>query len=94
LVWVEFSGRKSFQDSLHPCVEPGQSARRCRVAHALVCKKLRGIGEKDDSIARLSIMLHHMPLALVQVATYTQERAPPCSVRQYLLFSIWLCIDS
>jgi tetratricopeptide (TPR) repeat protein len=53
-------------------------------SHALLRKKLRGIGEEDDSIAKLATMLDHMPLALVQAAAYIRERAPRCSVRQYL----------
>jgi tetratricopeptide (TPR) repeat protein len=53
-------------------------------AHALLRKKLRGTDKEDDSIARLATALDHMPLALVQAAAYIRERAPRCSVRQYL----------
>ncbi|KAH7061833.1 TPR domain protein [Paraphoma chrysanthemicola] len=53
-------------------------------AHALLCKKLGGIREEDDSIAELATTLDHMPLALVQAAAYIRERAPRCSVRQYV----------
>ncbi|KAF2022632.1 hypothetical protein EK21DRAFT_11443, partial [Setomelanomma holmii] len=53
-------------------------------AHALLRKKLGGIREEDDSIAELATTLDHMPLALVQAAAYIRERAPRCSVRQYV----------
>jgi tetratricopeptide (TPR) repeat protein len=53
-------------------------------SHALLRKKLRGIREEDDSIATLATTLDHMPLALVQAAAYIRERAPRCSVQQYL----------
>jgi tetratricopeptide (TPR) repeat protein len=61
-------------------VEPMDDA----AAHALLRKKLRGIEEDNDSIATLATMLDRMPLALVQAAAYIRERAPRCSVRQYL----------
>jgi tetratricopeptide (TPR) repeat protein len=53
-------------------------------AHALLRKKLGGIGEEDDSIAKLATTLDYMPLALVQAAAYIRERAPRCSVGEYL----------
>jgi tetratricopeptide (TPR) repeat protein len=53
-------------------------------AHALIRKKLGGIMEEDNNIAKLAMMLDHIPLALVQAAAYIRERAPRCSVRQYL----------
>ncbi|KAI9873523.1 MAG: hypothetical protein M1823_007899, partial [Watsoniomyces obsoletus] len=53
-------------------------------AHALLRKKLGDVREEDDSIAKLATTLDHMPLALVQAAAYIRERAPRCSVRQYL----------
>ncbi|KAF2865795.1 hypothetical protein BDV95DRAFT_506340, partial [Massariosphaeria phaeospora] len=53
-------------------------------AHALLRKKLRGIREENDCIATLATTLDHMPLALVQAAAYIRERAPRCSVLQYL----------
>ncbi|RII17513.1 hypothetical protein CUC08_Gglean002353 [Alternaria sp. MG1] len=55
-------------------------------AHALLRKKLRDADKEDDddSIAELATTLDHMPLALVQAAAYIRERAPRCSVRQYL----------
>jgi tetratricopeptide (TPR) repeat protein len=53
-------------------------------AHALLRKKLEGIREEDDSIAKLAATLDYMPLALVQAAAYIRERAPRCSVWQYL----------
>jgi tetratricopeptide (TPR) repeat protein len=61
-------------------IEPMDDA----AAHALLRKKLGGIREKDDSIATLAMTLDYMPLALVQAAAYIRERAPRCSVRQYL----------
>jgi hypothetical protein len=53
-------------------------------AHALLRKKLGGINEEDSSIADLATTLDYMPLALVQAGAYIRERAPRCSVRQYL----------
>jgi tetratricopeptide (TPR) repeat protein len=53
-------------------------------AHALLRKKLGDIAEEDGSIAELATTLDYMPLALVQAAGYIRERAPRCSVRQYL----------
>jgi hypothetical protein len=53
-------------------------------AHALLRKKLGGIGEEVESIAKLATTLDHMPLTLVQAAAYIRERAPRCSVQQYL----------
>jgi hypothetical protein len=38
----------------------------------------------SDSIAELATVLYHMPLPLVQAVTYIRERAPRCSVQQYL----------
>jgi tetratricopeptide (TPR) repeat protein len=61
-------------------IEPMHDA----AAHALLRKKLGDIGEEDDSIAMLATTLDHMPLALVQAAAYIRERAPRCSVQQYL----------
>jgi tetratricopeptide (TPR) repeat protein len=68
------------EDSDIILIEPMHGA----AAHALLCKKLRDVDEKDDSIAKLATTLDHMPLALVQAAAYIRERAPRCSVRQYL----------
>ncbi|KAF1929478.1 uncharacterized protein M421DRAFT_45945, partial [Didymella exigua CBS 183.55] len=56
-------------------------------AHALLHKKLGDEGRKSDSnndTAELAAALDHMPLALVQAATYIRRRAPRCSVQQYL----------
>jgi hypothetical protein len=52
-------------------------------AQALLHKKL---GEEigNDGIAELAVALELMPLALVQAATYIRQRAPLCSIRQYL----------
>jgi tetratricopeptide (TPR) repeat protein len=61
-------------------IEPMHDA----AAYALLRKKLRDVDEEDDSIAKLATTLDHMPLALVQAAAYIRERAPRCSVRQYL----------
>jgi tetratricopeptide (TPR) repeat protein len=61
-------------------IEPMHDA----AAHALLRKKLGGIRKEDYSIAELSTTLDHMPLALVQAAAYIRERAPRCSVQQYV----------
>ncbi|KAF2818188.1 hypothetical protein CC86DRAFT_245853, partial [Ophiobolus disseminans] len=61
-------------------IEPMHNA----AAHALLRKKLRDVDEEDDSITQLATTLDHMPLALVQAAAYIRERAPRCSVQQYL----------
>jgi hypothetical protein len=61
-------------------IEPMHDA----AAHALLRKKLGDIAEEDDSITQLATTLDHMPLALVQAAAYIRERAPRCSVQQYL----------
>jgi hypothetical protein len=60
-------------------IEPMHDA----AAHALLHKKLGDI-EDVDSVAKLATTLDHMPLALVQAAAYIRERAPRCSVQQYL----------
>jgi hypothetical protein len=61
-------------------IEPMHDA----AAHALLRKKLGDTVEEDDSIAELATTLDYMPLALVQAAAYIRERAPRCSVQQYL----------
>jgi tetratricopeptide (TPR) repeat protein len=53
-------------------------------ARALLRKKLRDVEEEDNSVAELATSLDNMPLALVQAAAYIRERAPRCSVQQYL----------
>jgi tetratricopeptide (TPR) repeat protein len=56
-------------------------------AHALLHKKLGEKGKNSHSnkdIAELAAALDHMPLALVQAAAYIRQRAPRCSVQQYL----------
>jgi hypothetical protein len=55
-----------------------------RAAHMLLRKKLGDKFDGDDSITELAAALDYMPLALVQAAAYIQERAPRCSVQQYL----------
>jgi hypothetical protein len=50
-------------------------------AHGLLYKKL---GDAVDGIAQLAVALNHMPLALMQAAAYIRQRAPCCSMRQYL----------
>lgn len=52
-------------------------------ALALLEKKL---GEQDDinSLTELAAALEFMPLAIVQAAAYISQRAPRCSVQQYL----------
>jgi hypothetical protein len=52
-------------------------------ALALFEKKL-GVQEDNKDIAELATVLEFMPLAIFQAATYIAERAPRCSVRQYL----------
>ncbi|KAH7108877.1 P-loop containing nucleoside triphosphate hydrolase protein, partial [Dendryphion nanum] len=60
-------------------VEPMDKAQ----ALALFEKKL---GAKEDSteVNELAAALEYMPLAIVQAAAYITQRAPRCSVRQYL----------
>jgi tetratricopeptide (TPR) repeat protein len=53
-------------------------------AQALLYNKLGDKVDRSDGIADLAAALEHMPLALVQAAAYIRERAPRCSVRQYL----------
>ena len=43
-----------------------------------------GIKLHDEDIAELATALEFMPLAIVQAAAYISERAPLCSVQQYL----------
>ncbi|MCJ1386364.1 hypothetical protein MMC17_009490, partial [Xylographa soralifera] len=52
-------------------------------ALALFEKKLGKQRESQD-IAELAVALEFMPLAIVQAAAYISQRAPRCSVRQYL----------
>jgi tetratricopeptide (TPR) repeat protein len=52
-------------------------------AQALLEKKL-GDGVGKDGIAELANVLDFMPLALVQAAAYIRQRAPRCSVQQFL----------
>ncbi|KAL9580855.1 MAG: hypothetical protein Q9212_004238 [Teloschistes hypoglaucus] len=52
-------------------------------ALALFEKKLGSLGDGKD-ITELAEALEYMPLAIVQSATYIHQRAPRCSVRQYL----------
>jgi len=52
-------------------------------AQALLQKKL-GEEVDKDSTAELAKALEFMPLALVQAAAYIRQRAPRCSVLQYL----------
>ena len=61
-------------------IEPMHDA----AAHALLYKKLGEKVDRSDGIAELAAALEYMPLALVQAAAYIRERAPRCSVRQYL----------
>jgi hypothetical protein len=54
-------------------------------AHGLLYKKLGDAVDRSDGIAQLAVALDHMPLALVQAAAaYIRQRAPRCSVQQYL----------
>jgi tetratricopeptide (TPR) repeat protein len=74
------AARQVVEDSDIIPIEPMHDA----AAHALLRKKLRDADEDDNSITKLATTLDHMPLALVQAAAYIRERAPRCSVRQYL----------
>ncbi|KAB2106159.1 hypothetical protein AG0111_0g6189 [Alternaria gaisen] len=74
------AARQVVEDSDIIPIEPMHDA----AAHALLRKKLRDADEDDNSITTLATTLDHMPLALVQAAAYIRERAPRCSVRQYL----------
>ena len=55
-------------------------------ALALLEKKLGKLWEQSDGqdVAVLAAALEFMPLAIVQAAAYIFQRAPRCSVRQYL----------
>jgi tetratricopeptide (TPR) repeat protein len=53
-------------------------------AMALFQNKLGAQEASDDDIAELAASLEFMPLAMVQAAAYISQRAPLCSVRQYL----------
>ena len=52
-------------------------------ALALFKKKLGPLGQGDDTVD-LAAALEFMPLAIVQAAAYISQRAPRCSVEQYL----------
>ena len=52
-------------------------------ALTLFKKKLGEHGDSDH-VAELATALEFMPLAIVQAAAYISQRAPRCSVRQYL----------
>ena len=56
------------------------------ITHALALfeKKLGVQEDNKEDIAELVTVLEFMPLAIFQAATYIAERAPRCSVRQYL----------
>jgi hypothetical protein len=75
------------EDSDIIAIEPMDDA----AAHALLRKKLGEKDEKGDGnsasnndVAELAAALDHMPLALAQAAAYIRQRAPRCSVQQYL----------
>ena len=55
-------------------------------ALALLKKKLGKLWEQSDGqdVAVLAAALEFMPLAIVQAAAYILQRAPRCSVRQYI----------
>ena len=67
-------------------VEPMDQAH----ATALLKKKLENVEERleiqfpNEDVAELAAALEFMPLAIVQAGAYISERAPRCSVRQYL----------
>ncbi|KAG8525686.1 uncharacterized protein KY384_000446 [Bacidia gigantensis] len=52
-------------------------------ASDLFKRKLGELGDSQD-IVKLAAILEYMPLAIVQAAAYISQRAPRCSVRQYL----------
>ena len=52
-------------------------------ALSLFEKKLRPLDQGDDTM-ELAAALEYMPLAIVQAAAYISQRAPRCSVQQYL----------
>jgi tetratricopeptide (TPR) repeat protein len=60
-------------------VEPMNEAQ----ALALFEKKLGTQGDSSQ-VVKLAAVLEYMPLAIVQAAAYVLQRAPRCSVRQYL----------
>jgi len=52
---------------------------------ALLQKKLgKGIEATADELSRVATELDAMPLAMAQAAAYIRQRAPRCSVKQYL----------
>jgi hypothetical protein len=54
-------------------------------AHAVTLfKKKLGMQGDSKDIAELAAELEYMPLAIVQAAAYITQRAPRCSVQQYL----------
>ncbi|KAH8707088.1 hypothetical protein GQ44DRAFT_817933 [Phaeosphaeriaceae sp. PMI808] len=61
-------------------IEPMDDA----AAHALLRTKLGDKVDSDGGIAELAATLDFIPLALVQAAAYIRERAPRCTMRQYL----------
>jgi tetratricopeptide (TPR) repeat protein len=60
-------------------VEPMDKAQ----ALALFSKKLEA-QDDNSNVAELAAVLEYMPLAIVQAAAYISQRAPLCSVAQYL----------
>ncbi|KAI4854646.1 hypothetical protein E4T44_00021 [Aureobasidium sp. EXF-8845] len=57
---------------------------RVTAAHALLYKKLGNKVDRSHGIDELAAALEYMPLALVQAGAYIRDRAPRCSVQQYL----------
>jgi tetratricopeptide (TPR) repeat protein len=74
------AAKQIVEDSEVILVEPMHDT----AAHALLYKKLGDEINKTDDIVELAKTLDYMPLALVQAAAYIRERAPLCSVKQYL----------
>ena len=68
------------EDSEIILIEPMDDAAAC----ALLRKKIGNNRDRSNSIAELAIALDYIPLALVQAAAYIRERAPRCSIQQYL----------
>lgn len=82
-ILVTTRSREAAFKLVEPCdaiaVDPMDEA----LALTLFEKKL-GVYEDSSNITELATVLEFMPLAIVQAAAYISERAPRCSVRQYL----------
>ncbi|KAF2838466.1 putative kinesin [Patellaria atrata CBS 101060] len=77
--WTRKAARELVEETDIITIEPMNGIG----AQALLRKKL-GEGIDNDGIAELATALEFIPLALVQAAAYIRQRAPRCSIRQYL----------